>query len=254
MLTTPELRVQYDTALARGESGAYVGASPGELASLPSELYRADRPAPPPAYSPRIKKPSSSRVRRYLIRRAKFMAAGLVLSLVAGYFIFQHRIAAREGDLKNSAKAYAEAIVAYEHDHSGEPPLLNTSEWPDRLKGPVNGQHLPYLAQIPKYVQEHPFDLIQTRSRSGFNPSPESGAIEETSTTSQYYLQYVPYGRTYDLQNGGYSYQGYLVLIHIPYLSETTASSDASSADRAVDESTSHNCEAWGDPVQAKCD
>jgi len=254
VLNSPALRAQYDAALARGESGVNIGAAPGELPPSPPEFYRVNLPAAPIPNSPRrIKKPSSGGLRRYLIRRVKYMALGLVISLVGGYFVIQHRSAARESDLKSSAKAYAVAILAFEHEHNGTPPLLNSSDWPDRLQGPLNLQRLPYLEKIPKYVQEHPFDLIQTRSRSGFNPSPDSGRIEETSTASQYYLQYVPYGRTYDLQNGGYSYQGYLLLIHVPYLSETTASRSASNSDYAVDTQMVHNCEAWGDPVQASC-
>ena len=233
VLSTPALRIQYDSALASGESRVAIGAAPVE-ASPPAESNKVNLPAAvSPLATPTLRTPHSGRMRRYLIRRLMFaLGPLLVFTLVGGYFILQNQAEKPEGDLSGSARAYAEAIVAFEHDHGGRPPLLNSADWPNRLQGPVDDRQAPYLKTIPKYVQSHSFDVIQTRSSSGFYPSVEAGLVQVTSTTSPYYLQYVPYG----------SYQGYLLIAEIP-------DQHHGNDDIWLD----HQCEALGDPVRVSC-
>lgn len=232
VLSTPALRIQYDSALASGESGVAIGAAPGE-ASSPAESNEVNLAAAvSPRATPSLRTPHSGWIRRYLIRRLMFaLGSSLVFALVGGYFILQNQAAKPESDLSGSARAYAEAIVAFEHDHDGRPPLLNSADWPNRLQGPVDDRQAPYLKTIPKYVQSHSFDVIQTRNNSGYYPTVESGSIQVTSTTSPYYLQYVPY-----------AYQGYLLLAEIP-------DQHHGNDDFWLD----HHCEARGDPVRVSC-
>jgi hypothetical protein len=137
------------------------------------------------------------------------------------------------------ALAYAGAVVAFQHAH-GRPPLLGPPDWPSKLGGPVDDAFRPYLASTPGYVLKHPFDVIQTRSRSGAFPSPASEAIQVTSTSHDWVIQYVPFGRTFSFKLEDYAYNGYLVLVTTPYTLR--------------DGTDGHHCEAWSDPPKVLCD
>jgi hypothetical protein len=232
VLSSPALRAEYDGALARGESGESIGAPPGETPP-PPEYYRL---GPLPSAGT-MQRRSRSRVPP---RWARFLVA-IAIVIVIPWVVVHFRAQRQERSLKDSARAYAEAIVAFEHDNGGRPPLLNSHDWPEKLAGPVDVNGVPYLTKIPGYVKDHPFDVIQTRSRSGSFPSPESASIEISSTTSDYVIQYVPYGRTFSLKAQNYVYEGYLLLIDVPFQYTRTLNE------------IPHNCEAWGDPVQILC-
>jgi hypothetical protein len=175
----------------------------------------------------------------------RILVVGVVLALAAaGIYARLARPRSAQMSQSDIAVAYAGAVVAFEHDHAGRPPLLSTNDWPDKLAGPVNASAAPYLSEIPRYVAAHPFDVIQTRSRSGSFPSPQSLSVPVTSTTSEWVIQYVPYGRTFDLDKEAYVYEGYLVLVDLPLAAKRTGS--------AFDPLPGY-CEAWADPVQVKC-
>jgi hypothetical protein len=108
------------------------------------------------------------------------------------------------------ALAYADAIVAFEHD-SHRPPLLGTPDWPVPLNGPVSPTGHAYLARIPEAADG--YTVWQTRSRSGSFPSPESAEVPVIAPPANRVIQYVPYGRTWDFETESYGYEGYLVLV-----------------------------------------
>jgi len=128
-----------------------------------------------------------------------------------------------ETELSSSARAYAEAIVAFQHDHN-RTPLIGTKDWPNALNGPLDYNGTPYMKAVPKFVSNHWFQVVVRAELAG---SPIDG----------YYIVYIPPRRTFSPKTGAYVYQGYLLRIEVPYWW-----------------SDSHDCQASGDPVQVLCE
>jgi curved DNA-binding protein CbpA len=167
-------------------------------------------------------------------RKQQFIIVSIALIVQALILLLFHSLEMRqEGLAREATRSYAQAIVSFEQDHGGRPPLMDTADWPNRLAGPVDAWGRPYMSDIPKYVRSHSFRAMQTELRS------------EGFTGKAYVLQYIPYGETFSVKEGRYIYEGYLLLIESP--------PDNSWRRTWWTDDDRTSCEAWGNPVQVAC-
>jgi hypothetical protein len=164
----------------------------------------------PPAWRPPATPTTFTWPARTMSYRLRAVLGAILALLIIGarYSLWNHH--ASTSTQQTIALAFADAIVAFEHD-SHRPPLLGTPDWPVPLNGPVSPTGHAYLARIPEAAVG--YTIWQTRSRSGSFPSPESAEVPVIAPPANRVIQYVPYGRTWDFDTESYGYEGYLVLV-----------------------------------------
>ena len=161
----------------------------------------------------------------YLQRRLVFACIAVVLS--GGYYLLHHHGATTStksgSKVAQTAVAYAQAVVAFEHTYH-RLPMLGTGDWPVPGEGPVVAGR-PAMTDVPPLGTNLP--VVQTVSRGGYQRS-----LGPTG-----YINYMTDARTYDLQKHAYVYEGYIVRVE----------------NHGLDPSSPLYCEAYGDPVALSC-
>jgi hypothetical protein len=186
----------------------------------PTAATPAWAPAAPPAAQVRDANPSPLRVMGGLVLVAGYIAIRVWIWNDFGFFGHSHPSLETP---KTIALDYSSAIVAFEHDFH-RPPLLDTTDWPVPLTGPVSASGQPYLAVTPPDATRYVF--WQTGSRSGQFVSAEGSRVPVITPPGDHVVQYVPYGRTWNPATSSYGYEGYLVLVRPDAGHEVEASGD----------------------------